>query len=128
MPYVLAQPATIPPLSSLTLIADNFPWMISIPTATSSDPCVTVIDVLCTLHRTLRLPVTESEFGSLPTQEDKVRVKEAYEDRYRAIAEPRAREEEAKKGVKRVDFLRGRKFLGLSSTNIGPDFWVINVE
>jgi len=123
----LSQPATEPPLPSLFLIADKFPWTISI-SATLPSTAVTICDVLATLHRTLRLPVTSAEFQSLPSYEDMLRVKKAYERRYKAILEPSARVEEEKKGVKRVDFLKGRRFLGLSSTTVGPDFWHINVE
>jgi len=56
-----------------------------------------------------------------------IRVNEAYENRFGVIADSTARAEEEIKGVKRVDFLMGRKFLGLSSTTFGQDFWFINV-
>jgi hypothetical protein len=124
--HELSQAATEPPLPSLFLIADKFPWTISVSAARPSST-VTVCDVLTALHRTLRLPVTSAEFDSLPTFKDMLRVKKAYERRYKAISEPFARIEEEKKGGKRVDFLMGRRFLGLSSTTMGPEFWCINV-
>ncbi|KAG1794303.1 uncharacterized protein BJ212DRAFT_1530893, partial [Suillus subaureus] len=37
--------------------------------------------------------------------------------------------EEQRKGLKRVDFLMGcTTFMGLSSTKLGPDVWVLNLQ
>jgi hypothetical protein len=124
---VLAAPATNPPLPTLTIISPYFPWSITI---TSSSPShspgvpafVTVADVLSTLHHTLRLPVRQAEYDKLPTMEAKHCVNNAYQARCRGS------EEEARKGVRRVDFLGGRRtFLGLSSSRAGPSVWVLNV-
>lgn len=36
---------------------------------------------------------------------------------------------EEKKGLKRIDFLKGHnRFMGLSSTKLGPDMWTLNVR
>jgi len=36
---------------------------------------------------------------------------------------------EERKGLKRIDFLKGHnQFMGLSSTKVGPDMWTLNVR
>jgi hypothetical protein len=124
---VLNQPATVPPLPALHLIADRFPWTVTIFAAESPDPCVTVEDVLFMFYRALRVPVAAGEFEGLPSQEDRIMVTRAYENRFKAITELTLREQEERKGLKRVDFLMGKTFLGLSATDIAPDFWFVNV-
>jgi hypothetical protein len=124
----LSQPATTPPLPYLTLIAPQFPWHIFVPAYSKRHGSfVTILDVLTTLYRSLRLNVTSTEFECLPTQEDKLRVNAAYVSRYRRFGDMRTREAEERNGVRRIDFLTGHRFLGLSSTTRGPDVWVINV-
>jgi hypothetical protein len=129
---VLAEPATNPPLPSITIISPYLPWSIAItPSASqhklntiSGTPAyVTVADVLSTLYRALRLAVRQAEYDKLPSLEAKHSVNEAYQARCRGS------EQELRKGVKRVDFLGTRKkFMGLSSSRAGPNVWVLNVS
>jgi hypothetical protein len=121
-----AEPATLPPSLSLTLVSDLLPW--SIVVAPSPASYINVSDVITTLHRSLRLAVHPDEFNALPSHDAKYRVNMAYEGRCKRLEEdPRACEEEKKKGVKRVDFLMGRTmFMGLSP--VGPGVWTINVS
>jgi len=127
---ILAEPATSPPLPSLTIISPHLPWSIIVQPSQSpksnswaGGPAafVTVADVLSTLYRALRLSVLPAEYSQLPSHEAKDKVNYAYQVRTQGSAE-------ARKGVKRVDFLGVRKtFLGLSSTHRGPDIWMLNV-
>jgi hypothetical protein len=117
----LSQHATTPPRPYIHLVAHNFPWTITI--TPSASHAVTILDVLSTLYSTLRIPVTQAEFVALPSQEDMRRASEAYRIRSGAIAGQTGEG----MGVRRVDFLMGRTFLGFSGTTMGSDFWVLNV-
>ncbi|RDX51618.1 hypothetical protein OH76DRAFT_1401025 [Lentinus brumalis] len=114
---LVSEAATNPPLPSLSIICTCLPWTITVtPTrgAIWSAPYVTVGDVLHTLHRTLRLGVTDPEMGVIdaPARD---RVHDAYVRRYRRVIDPRERDAEKAKHIKRVDFLRDyRAFYGLS--------------
>ena len=78
--------------------------------------------MLDTLYHRLRLPVLMAEFDKLPSRDAQHCVVVAYETRCSG------NETEARKGVKRVDFLGERRtFLGLSSSRMGPNVWVLNV-
>jgi hypothetical protein len=117
----------------MTIISELLPWSIVVtPSSPKPDACVTVADVITTLHRTLRLAVHPDEFNALPSHEAKYRVNAAYESRYKRMAsvDPTGFEEEKRKGVKRVDFFMGRTmFLGLSPcVSMGPNVWMINVS
>lgn len=128
-PRVLSEPATSPGLPSLTLVSGSLPWTLTIhPSSPKPDAFVTVADVLFTLYRILRLNVTPAEYGTLPSREARRRVNASYEHRHQRIGDERERDEEKRKGVKRVDFLMGRnRFLGLSCIKRGPDVWELNV-
>ncbi|KAM5533197.1 hypothetical protein V8D89_013153 [Ganoderma adspersum] len=114
---MVRQPATHPPLPSLSVVCDYLPWSITVvpnPRATWAAPYVTVGDVLHTLYRALRLGVTDPELDTLePALRE--RIRRSYVARYRRVAHPRDREAEKAKYVKRVDFLCDRTFfLGLA--------------
>ncbi|RPD60315.1 hypothetical protein L226DRAFT_471583 [Lentinus tigrinus ALCF2SS1-7] len=114
---IVSEPATNPPMQSLAIICTHLPWTITVtPTrgAIWAAPYVTVGDVLHTLYRTLRLGVTEPELGVLDAA-GRDRVHDAYVRRYRRVGDPRDRDAEKAKGIKRVDFLRDhRAFYGMS--------------
>ncbi|KAI1787993.1 hypothetical protein LXA43DRAFT_1162345 [Ganoderma leucocontextum] len=119
---LVREPATHPPLPSIAVICDYLPWtIIVVPTPGSlwAAPYVTVGDVLHTLYRTLRLAATDHELGVLdPALRD--RVQRAYVARYRLVGNPRERELEMAKSVKRVDYLCDRTaFLGLTAVPSG---------
>jgi hypothetical protein len=118
---VLAEPATSPPLSHLTLLSAHLPWSIPVrPGSSKPGAFVTVGDVFTVLYRALRVNITGHEYNSLPPGGDQHRAKGAYEKRCRRIRDPRGAAEERKGGMKRVDFLMGRLlFTGLSSSSKG---------
>ncbi|KAJ2915764.1 hypothetical protein MD484_g4643, partial [Candolleomyces efflorescens] len=128
-PQTLMEAATQPPLQYLTLVCpEHLPW--DIPVKASSvypGSYVTVDDVLTAIYTHLRLTVNPMEYDRLDPQ-SKHLVDQAYFARV-ARADPALREVEAKKVVKRVDFLKGvNLFMGLSGTLGGSDVWELNVS
>ncbi|KAH7887214.1 hypothetical protein F5I97DRAFT_1119575 [Phlebopus sp. FC_14] len=124
-PHILDEPATQPSMNTLTLISDMLPWRLTIH---PSRHYVSVLDVFHALYPFLRQPVSAAEFKTLPSQEARDEVALAFHTRCRRSVSHEGYEEQKAKGVKRVDFLMGRnRFMGLSSTKIGPDVWVLNV-
>lgn len=125
--YCLAEPATNPPIPVLTLQNDFLPWRCEIRASTSH--YVTVEDVLTQLYRFLRTPGTREEFKAAPSQRVRDAIAEMYHNRCLRASSAEAYAEEQRKGLKRVDFLMGRTtFMGLSSTKLGPDAWVLNLQ
>ncbi|KAG1730098.1 hypothetical protein EDD22DRAFT_928916 [Suillus occidentalis] len=111
----------------LTLQNDLLPWRCEIRASTS--PYVTVEDVLVQLYRFLRIPGTREEFKAAPSQRIRDTISETYHNRCLRASSAEDYEEEKRKGLKRVDFLMGRTtFMGLSSTKLGPDAWVLNLQ
>ncbi|KAL4064711.1 hypothetical protein V8B97DRAFT_1987272 [Scleroderma yunnanense] len=125
----LNQPATSPPLPTLTLIHPHLPWRPHIrPSNPASCLYVTVRDVLEALYAFLHYPVTMAEYKMLPSQVDRDEVSYAFHARCEREQERKTVEWMKSRGVRRVDFLRGRnQFMGLSSTKFGPDMWILNV-
>lgn len=131
--HALLEPATNPPVSSLTITCPHLKWPIFVSFSPQSPfqagSYVSVLDVLTTLHHTLRTAVHPAEYEALPTQDATQNVNTAYFNRCRHIFDPAARKTEALKGVKRVDFLMGRnRFLGLSGTSMDSNVWELNVS
>ncbi|KAL0572666.1 hypothetical protein V5O48_009290 [Marasmius crinis-equi] len=140
---ILSEPATEPPVSSLTITCPLLKWRITVtppPSMLSSIqpsvrrspvPYVSVLDVLMALLRDMTIPVLPSEYETLPSREATAKVNEAYFQRCRSITDSAARRAEEMRGVKRVDFLMGQnKFLGLSTrptTRNGETIWELNV-
>ncbi|KAI0330729.1 hypothetical protein GY45DRAFT_1323283 [Cubamyces sp. BRFM 1775] len=115
---LVMEPATSPKVASITIICERLPWAITVTPrqdASWAAPYVTIGDVLFTLYRTLRLPVTSAELNAHNDPAFHERIRDAYVTRYQRIAHPGERESEKAKGVKRVDFLfDARMFKGLS--------------
>jgi hypothetical protein len=125
--HCLAQPATNPPIPVLSLQNDFLPWRCEIRASTTH--YVTVEDVLIQLYRFLRTPGTRVEFKAAPSQHVRDAIAETYHNRCLRASSADAYAEEQRKGLKRVDFLMGRTtFMGLSSTKLGPDAWVLNLQ
>ncbi|KAG7096467.1 hypothetical protein E1B28_003900 [Marasmius oreades] len=134
---ILTEPATEPPVSSLTITSPILKWSITVTPPPSllprqsPIPYVTVLDVLMALMRDMNIPVTSSEYQTLPSHDATAKVNEAYFQRCRNIADSASRTVEEARGVKRVDFLMGcNKFLGLSSrtsSRTGEMIWELNV-
>ena len=122
---VLEESATQPGMHTMTLLIEQFPWRLVIP---PTKHYVSVRDLIEALYCFLRHPVLQSEYNTLPTQALKDEVSLAFHSRCGRAPSKEAAEEQYQKGVKRVDFLRGRtRFMGLSSTKVGPDVWILNL-
>lgn len=118
----LLEAATYPPLNRLTLVT-GLPWSLTI--FASSQPYVTVIDVLEQLYRWLRLTVSQKEFD-MESPASREAITAAFHQRFNRVWQTIAVEK--KKGLKRVDFLKGHnRWVGLSSTKQGPTVWMLNV-
>ncbi|KIK54932.1 hypothetical protein GYMLUDRAFT_176439 [Collybiopsis luxurians FD-317 M1] len=134
---ILSEPATNPPVSSLTITCPHLSWEFPIAPMTRSSRkgnYVSILDVLHALYRGLRTTVHPVEYEAIPSPEIVNNVNEAYFSRCESISDAKARQEEQAKGVKRVDFLMGRnRFLGLSATKAsrnggGSMVWELNVS
>ncbi|EIN08229.1 hypothetical protein PUNSTDRAFT_143878 [Punctularia strigosozonata HHB-11173 SS5] len=142
---LLAEPATSPPVTSLKLVSNHLPFLITVtPTTPASppyhgspfsaissprssvNPFVTVGDVLASIYHGLRTPISKTEFAKLGHSKAE-EVTAAWQKRYRRLNNTREREAEKAKGVKRIDFLSGRtKYLGISPPKHG-DMWVLHL-
>ena len=112
--------ATNPPNSVLSLKSDLLPWRCEIRASTHR--YITVEDVLYQLYRFLRIPGTHEEYKAIPSQYMRDQIMESCKRRC-------LRAEGQNRVLKRVDFLIGRTtFMGLSSTELGPDVWVLNLQ
>ena len=123
---VLEEPATQPSMRTMTLVIDQFPWRLTIP---PTKHYVSVRDLLEALYLFLRQPVLPSEYNALPTQALKDEVSIAFHNRCLRAPSKEAADEQSHKGVKRVDFLRDQtRFMGLSSTKVGRDVWLVMLQ
>ena len=121
--HTLALPATRPFVPELTLALPpqissssvNIPlagdWAVKAVSMSATDPAHTALtnmDVLMSIHKSLRTPVSRREWESLGTGSSaQKRVAEAYSTRCRASGN----QKEWDAGVRRVDFLVGRTLL-----------------
>jgi hypothetical protein len=95
----------------------------------SKYPYVTVEDVLLQLYRFLRRPATREDYSAIPNHDVRDQIAESYKRRCSRASSAEEFAAEQSKGLKRVDFLLGRtRFMGLSSTKLGSDTWVLNLQ
>ncbi|KAJ7507439.1 hypothetical protein B0H11DRAFT_1705347 [Mycena galericulata] len=133
-PRVLAEPATSPPLPCVTILSDLFPWRISIyPSSSKPGAYVTVADVLHGLYRGLRHRVRKEELETISVPKPFIAsVRQAFHNRCSRLArtvDPAAADSEARKGIRRIDFLLGNHmFTGLLPTSENPDVWKLAVS
>lgn len=120
---ILLEAATQPPVEKLVL-KSPLPWTMTIrPT---SHAFVTVLDVLEQLYFRLRTVVTEKEYA-VEKGDSQTAIATAFHQRVNRDWQTAA--VETKKGLKRIDFLKGHnRFMGLSSTKEGPHVWLLNVR
>ncbi|KAJ6555228.1 hypothetical protein B0H10DRAFT_2241461 [Mycena sp. CBHHK59/15] len=76
----LLEPAVYPPQLTISLVTPHLPWTIIVPASNSRH--ITVLDVLTSIYRSLRVNVTLAEFNSLQTQKLMKRATAAYTQRY----------------------------------------------
>jgi len=103
-PAVLATPASSPPLPSLALRVGDLPWLFTVwPDARypPGNAVVTVQDVLLAIFTHLRTAVKGDEYEAMGKSR-KLEIFRAFDSR---VGTDRIQRE---KGLRRVDFLRGR--------------------
>ena len=118
--HALAEPATSPPLSCLS-ISTHLPWSIVVLPSQPHLPYsfVTVSDVVRTLHHTLSLGATPEELNELAS-DVRSQVKAMHERRVLSYSDRRTREWEMRSGIRRIDLLMDRtRFQGLSRLTVG---------
>ncbi|GJE85318.1 hypothetical protein PsYK624_013970 [Phanerochaete sordida] len=117
-PAQLATPATTPPVAELKITHPDLPWLINVSMSGHfSNTCVTVGDVLQQLYQTLRLNVsrTEYEIAEKTGPGATTAISSAFELRTRLAGEYVVLER--KRGVRRIDFLKGKtQFAGFTAT------------
>ncbi|KAF8879374.1 hypothetical protein BD779DRAFT_1552009 [Infundibulicybe gibba] len=124
--FSLSEPATSPPLRSMTVTSPHLPW--SIKVYPSRHSVITVSDVLQGIYNALRTNLSASEFYALPTHKHQRRATAAYEARYRRIRGAHAYDEEKRSGLKRVDYLMDNtRFAGLTASHRGPELFTMHV-
>ncbi|KAF8200086.1 hypothetical protein BJ912DRAFT_844203 [Pholiota molesta] len=120
------EPATSPPLPSMSITIANFPWKFIVYASTHN--YVTFEDVVGTIYMSLRKNIKETEFRTVASATDQRRATRAYQQRYRRQRSTALYEEEKRGGMKRVDFLMERtRFAGLSNTLRRADEWNLNI-
>ncbi|KAL1746065.1 hypothetical protein HDZ31DRAFT_81472 [Schizophyllum fasciatum] len=123
---LLYEPATAPALPALTVVVPGTPWALSI--TASNAAYVNVMDVLSAVHGGLRCGVTSDEYYGLPTREERDAVAAAYAARCDRVPEAE-RDEERKKGIKRIDFLTSHyRFRGLNYSHQGAGVFTLHVQ
>ncbi|KAF8996643.1 hypothetical protein BDQ17DRAFT_1249574 [Cyathus striatus] len=127
----LSDPATHPPMGCVTItilvpVSNIPPWEVTV-SAPQGQSFITVIEVLRTLYRALRLAVHPFEYNSLAPEEAAL-VNAAYFQRCSLIEGPgRAKEEQ--KGVKKIDLFMGRtRFMGLCVSGERTDVWELTLS
>ncbi|KAF8879388.1 hypothetical protein BD779DRAFT_1552097 [Infundibulicybe gibba] len=124
--FSLSEPATNPPLRSMTVTSPHLPWSIKIYPSRHS--VITVSDVLQGIYSALRTNLSASDFYALPTHKDQRRATAAYEARYRRMRGTRAYDEEKRGGLKRVDYLMDNtRFAGLTASHRGSESFTMHV-
>lgn len=128
-PDVLRQPATVPPVSSMSITCGKLPWSIIVESRSASFPFVTIGDLFSTIYASLRTGVSGQEFNKfLPTKVAQDAVSTTFRTRCERVG-PAAYGVEKAKGLKRVDFLVGRThFCGVIAVKMGLKGWVLEVS
>jgi len=118
------EPASNPPIEVFSCKSGLLPWRCVI--SASTHHYITMEDVLFQLYRFFRTPATREEYKAIPNKDVRDQISESYKRRCSRASSAEELAVERSKGLKRVDFLLGRtKFMGLSSTELGPDTWVL---
>jgi hypothetical protein len=102
-PTALAEPASNPPLPTLSLRIAGLPWLVVVQPDSRLSPgsaIVTVQDVLSTIHLNLRKVVKPSEYDAMD-RDSKAALYKAFERRVGTDPVQRG------KGLRRIDFLFG---------------------
>ncbi|KAJ7781577.1 hypothetical protein B0H16DRAFT_1498918 [Mycena metata] len=124
-PRVLAELAISPGLPCITIVF--FPgWETTIRPSSSKFPAyVTVADVLTGVYRYLHRQAEPEELERVPPP-NMFSAHQAFTRRCNELArvDPTAARSEARRGLRRIDFLSGKsRFAGLIQTQYSPDKW-----
>ena len=121
---ILAEAATFPPLPSILLVCDNFPWKIRV---SSSLPnlFVTNYDILQTIHVNLRTPVAAAEWLLCGSAQDREVILQTFERRVRKLSNEFSGTEEEARMVRRVDCLMGLTRLVRITPSEDPEVFVM---
>lgn len=124
-------PATSPPSEYMEIISPNLPWRViiqpgkGVPGAPAG--IITVRDVLFGIYTSLRQPILQTEFDLVPDAQVRNAITEAYRSRCNSSSDLAVTQHELKRGIRRVDFLRGEsKFLGITPAKAGSHVWVLH--
>ncbi|KAG5652463.1 hypothetical protein H0H81_004959 [Sphagnurus paluster] len=134
--HILNEPATEPPLPYMIITCAHLPreWEFRVlSTRTKQGTFVTVGGVISALYANLRFGVEFANQGAyeamVPSDHDRRMINAAWKRRYTRIWDAKSQEEERKKGLKRIDFLKDRNtFAGLAATRHGPEIWELVVS
>lgn len=106
------KPAFDPPLTSCRIVSPSMPWIFEISTHRNED-CITVLSLLADIYNCLKRPIDRQFYDELPIG-FKVMVDDSYRYRCMSIPDEDASKEAFKKGIKRIDYLLGKRlFAGL---------------
>jgi len=125
-PRVLAEPATTTCLPYFTITLDPLPWRVDVRLCSSkSGAYITVADVLNAVYLDLRRQVRKEELEAFPRHVVSSAQQAFYSRCSRLATVDRvAADSEARKGLRRIDFLFGNSlFAGLLPTSESPDSW-----
>ncbi|KAK0191985.1 hypothetical protein F5146DRAFT_1037877 [Armillaria mellea] len=114
IPTLSKEPATQPCRTTLTLVSKYLPWRLHV---LPQGDYITVRDLMASLYTSLRVPVTHEEMKQAKGGRS---VQQAFARRIQGKGH-----EEARKGVRRVDFLlMNSVFVGITETE-DPKVWKI---
>jgi len=117
---VVSQPASDPPLPSLTVRVGDIPWMFTVypnPSVSPENPVVIIHDVVFAIYLHLRTTVKTEEYDCMSGPK-KAEVLEQFERR--VGADPVQR----RKGIRRIDFVNGRfRAKGLVRDPLDDNLW-----
>ncbi|KAG7090739.1 hypothetical protein E1B28_009829 [Marasmius oreades] len=121
-PRIFTAAVTKPPLPFIIIIVPELGWEIPIQPQ-GGNPFITVWDVVQGIYRFLREPITQEQYARCNEQQ-RLQIDASFRRRYTRYDQPQGQKLEKSKGIKKVDLLFGQtRFMGLSSTKRGPDFW-----
>ncbi|KAK7018355.1 hypothetical protein R3P38DRAFT_1298256 [Favolaschia claudopus] len=117
---LLAEPATLPELPSMTVFIPCFPWPITVHASDSGVGDVTIGDLLHAVKSALSIRLTEEQAqGWLEDRRDTTPI---------LRFKNRKRKREDGGGIARSALLDGRtRFAGLSASTMGMDVWVLHL-
>lgn len=120
---VLYESAVCPGSPCITLLTEALPWSII---AAAKSGVVTNYDVLRAIHKSLRRPITQTEWASLSSVSQNM-ISLSFHKRVEGFPDRVKRDKQFGKGVRRLDFLAEHtRLLGISQFGEGLDVYRIH--